>query len=74
VARMTQLSAFTPAEQTRLAIYKAAVAAGFYTDTLLERTPACPFTAEELARLMVYKAAIVAGFYTDLIGQVERGK
>ncbi len=71
--QLTQLpSSFTPAELARLATYRAAVAAGFYTDTLSEPYPAYRFSAEELARLMVYKAAIAAGFYTDQLDQDDR--
>jgi hypothetical protein len=72
VAHLTDLSNFTPAEQLRLALYKAMVAADVYSDTSLEPSLVYRFTPEELARLMVYKAAIAAGFYTDQIGEVDR--
>ncbi len=72
MAQMTQLSSFTQAEQSRLAVYKAAVGAGFYSDTLPDPLPAYAFTPEERARLVVYKAAIAAGFYTDQIGENDR--
>jgi hypothetical protein len=36
VAQLTLLPYFTPAEQLRLVVYKAAVAAGLYSDTSLE--------------------------------------
>ena len=67
MAQLTQLRSFTPPEQSRLAIYKAAVAAGFYTDSLQQPSLAYAFTFEQLARLVVYKAAIAVGFYTDQI-------
>jgi hypothetical protein len=72
VAHLNDLSTFTPAEQLRLAIYKAMVSVGVYSDTALEPSLAYRFTPHELARLMVYKAAIAAGFYTDQIGEVDR--
>jgi hypothetical protein len=68
MAHLTPTSSFTHAEWSRLAIYKIAVAAGLYTDTVPE-SPAYRFTAHELARLMVYKQAIVAGFYTDQLSE-----
>jgi hypothetical protein len=72
VAHMTQLPSFTRAEQSRLASYKAAVGAGFYSDTLPDPSLAYPFKREERARLVVYKAPIAAGFYTDQIGEEDR--
>jgi hypothetical protein len=72
VAQVTLLPYFTPAEQSRLMVYKVAVAAGLYSDTSLEPPLAHRFTAEELARLMVYKAAIAAGLYTDDIREDDR--
>jgi len=63
VAHMTELPTFTPAEQARLVVYKVAVTAGFYTETI--EGQAYRFTAKELARLGVYKAAIAVGFFTD---------
>ena len=72
MAQSTQLPCFTLAEQSRLAVYRAAVAAGFYTDRLVGRSEAYPFTNEEHARMMVYKAAITAGFYTDQIGEDDQ--
>ena len=65
MAITTELPVFTPAEQSRLAAYKVAVAAGLYTDAVSEQSARYRFTADELARLVVYKAAIAAGFYTD---------
>ena len=38
VAHMTELPPFTPAEQARLAVYKVAVAAGLYTETIQAQT------------------------------------
>ena len=72
MAHMTQLQPFNRAEQSRVAIYKAAVGAGFYTDTLPDPSPAYAFTREEPARLVVYKAPVAAGFYTDQIGEEDR--
>jgi hypothetical protein len=37
---LMQLASFTELELGRLAIYKAAVAAGFYTDNSVDPTPA----------------------------------
>ena len=65
MAHTTEVPTFTPTEQARLAVYKVAVAAGLYTETIQDQT--YRFTAKELARLVVYKAAIAAGFYTDQI-------
>jgi hypothetical protein len=72
VAQQTALTCFTSAEQSRLVIYKAAVAAGLYSDSSHEPCLAYRFTDDALARLMVYKAAIAAGFYTDQIGVEDR--
>jgi hypothetical protein len=67
VAHPTELPTFTAVEQDRLAVYKVAVAAGFYTETGSDHSDSYRFTADELTRLVVYKAAIAAGFYTDQI-------
>jgi hypothetical protein len=65
MAHLSQLHAFTQAEQSQLSTYRTAVAAGFYTDTPDER--AHRFTSEGLGRLVGYKAAVAVGFYTDQI-------
>jgi hypothetical protein len=65
VAHPTELPTFTAVEQGRLAVYKVAMAVGFYTDTASEQSERYRFTTDELARLVVYKAAIAMGFYTD---------
>jgi hypothetical protein len=65
---MTQLDPpqrLTETDLARLVVYKAAVAAGFYTDAVVEPAARCVFSGQELARLMVYKAAVANGFYTD---------
>jgi hypothetical protein len=67
-------STFTKQELARLAAYRSAVAAGFYTDwdgsadsldtevlAYFER----PFTAEERERLERCRAALAAGAYRD---------
>ena len=56
---------FTPAERARLAAYRAAVAAGFFTDWRCEPRGSHPFTAPEVTRLAAYKAAVRAGVYSD---------
>ena len=66
----THQSLFTTAERRRLGIYKAAVAAGFFTDSAPVRPDAFHFTADELQRLEIYRAAVAAGFYTDRLGNV----
>jgi hypothetical protein len=74
-------STFTAEELRRLAAYRAAVAADFYTDWdgsasstdsamlawLLQPrvTVGYPFTPAELARLEHYRAAVAAGYYTE---------
>jgi hypothetical protein len=71
VAHLLPQSSFTQAEQSRLAIYKAAVAAGLYTDAVLE-SPTYRFTPPELMRLMSYKQAIAAGVFTDHLAEENR--
>ena len=58
-------SAFGPLELARLSVYRAAVQAGFFTDSSCETSDKPTFSETELARLAVYRAAIRAGFYTD---------
>ena len=61
---------FARHEIARLLVYKAAIAAGLYSDASMDSSNgACPFTAAELARLAIYRAAIRAGFYTDSFTQ-----
>jgi hypothetical protein len=55
---------FTEEQLTRLAVYKAAIDAGFYSDNPLQETGAS-FTPQQIARLAVYRAAVRAGFYND---------
>ena len=57
---------FTDGELARLAAYRAAVKAGFYTDTPSEPPT---FTPRELGRVATYRAAIKAGFYTDFLDE-----
>ena len=68
MAQPSYFPLFTPAEQFRLAIYQAAVAAGLYADAADGSEPPYRFTTQELERLMVYKAAIAAGMYSDQLG------
>ena len=57
---------FTTEERARLAIYKIAVEAGFYSDARAEPSSFDSiFSLPELERLAIYRAAIKAGFYTD---------
>jgi hypothetical protein len=65
MTQLDQLQPLTETELARLAVYKAAVAAGFYTDAVVERPAVAGFSSQEVARLMVYKAAVANGFYTD---------
>jgi len=71
-------STFTTPELERLAAYRAAVAAGFYTDwdgstvttdidvlAGLAANGAYPFTAEERQRLERCRAAVADGVYSD---------
>jgi hypothetical protein len=70
MAHLSQLHAFTQAEQSRLSTYRAAVAAGFYPETVSEQSRGYRLTPVELARPVVYKVAVTAGFYSD---QTEDG-
>ena len=81
-------STFTTPELERLAAYRAAVAAGFYTDwdgsaavtdtELLAwlRGPgdaqAYPFTAQERLRLERTREAVASGLYSDNLPPVDR--
>ena len=66
---------FSPAELARLARYRAAVQAGFYTDAVPSVATAppteppnllpTPFTRAELARLVAYRHAVAAGLYPE---------
>jgi hypothetical protein len=61
---------FNRREMTRLAAFKAAVAAGFYTDDVPEeQTPTAStrfaFTSAELARLTAYRDAVRSGLFHD---------
>ena len=67
--------AFTRHARARLAIFRAAVAAGLYGDGAVQSNDGpCPFSARELIRLAVYRAAIQAGFYTDFFAQGGAGQ
>jgi hypothetical protein len=81
-------STFTTQELQRLAAYRAAVAAGFYTDwdgsagsTDTEvlawlgaaESAAYPFTAEERQRLERCRAAVASGAYSDERPAVDSG-
>ena len=72
MAHRKPLSTFTPSARSRLALYKAAVASGLYTDSPTDSTLTYRFTVAELARLVVYKAAIAAGIYSDQIADEPR--
>jgi hypothetical protein len=74
----TNAYVFPQAELARLASYRAAVQAGFYTDaasaaTTVDDWPAAAelataaslFTRAELTRLVAYRCAIGAGLYSD---------
>jgi hypothetical protein len=73
---------FTPAELTRLAHYRAAVQAGFYSDAVGRLHGSCgqqslrastgAFTFAELARLVAYSGAVAAGLYSDFPAQGGR--
>ena len=64
---------FARHEIARLLVYKAAIAAGLYSDAHVDSSNgACPFAAPELARLASYRAAIQTGFYTDFFEQGGR--
>ena len=66
---------FTSAELARLARYRAAVQAGFYTDAIssiatapaneLSNLSLVPFTPSELSRLVAYRRAVAAGLYSE---------
>jgi len=60
---------FCPAELARLAAYKAAIAAGFFSETCAE-TPTINVVAPGLSnadfkRLVAYKHAVQAGLYSE---------
>jgi hypothetical protein len=61
----SQSTSLTPAEHARLSVFKAAVAAGLYTDALSAESEPYHFSAAELDRLMIYRLAVAAGFFTD---------
>ena len=76
-------SSFTPQELARLAVYRAAVVAGFYSDwdgtatatdtrllpkLLRER----PFTTEERQRLIKLRKQVTAGELADDVAQAPR--
>jgi hypothetical protein len=66
---------FNSTELARLAWYRAAVQAGFYTDAVSSGSipPAsqplglatAPFTRSELSRLVAYRRALAAGLYSE---------
>jgi hypothetical protein len=59
---------FARHEIARLLVYKAAIAAGLFSDAKVDSSNGvCPFTAPELARLAIYRDAVQAGFYTDFL-------
>jgi hypothetical protein len=60
-------ASLTPAEHARLSVFKAAVAAGLYTDALSAESETYHFSATELERLVVYRLAVAAGFFTDTL-------
>jgi hypothetical protein len=67
----SQSTSLTPAEHARLSVFKAAVAAGLYTDALSAESEAYHFSAAELDRLMIYRLAVAAGFFTDELDAVS---
>ena len=61
---------FSPAELARLAAYKAAIAASFFSETCAE-TPTFELVASGLCnadfkRLVAYKHVVQAGLYSEL--------
>jgi hypothetical protein len=73
---LTPAYPFTSAELARLARYRAAVQAGFYTDAAssvptapadeLSALPLALFTRSELSRLVAYRRAVAAGLCSEL--------
>jgi hypothetical protein len=61
----SQPASFSQAEYARLSVFKAAVAAGLYTDAVSPEAARYRFSAVELERLLIYRMAVAAGFYTD---------
>jgi hypothetical protein len=61
----SQSTRLTPAEHARLSVFKAAAAAGLYTDALSAEFATYHFSVAELDRLMIYRLAVVAGLFTD---------
>jgi hypothetical protein len=67
---------FAPEQLARLAWYRAAVQAGFYTDAAssvptapadeLSALPLALFTRSELSRLVAYRRAVAAGLCSEL--------
>jgi hypothetical protein len=72
VTNSSQPAHFTPAECARLSVFKAAVAAGLYSDALSEESVGYHFSATELERLVIYRLAVNAGFYTDQLDAPSR--
>jgi hypothetical protein len=70
----SQSTSLTPAEHTRLSVFKAAVAAGLYTDALSAESETYHFSAAELDRLMIYRLAVAAGFFTDTLAAGGRAR
>ena len=66
---------FPQAELARLTVYKAAVAAGFFTDAYPETPavspmptmPATGLSRQDVARLVALKAAMRAGYHSEFI-------
>lgn len=60
--------AFSQAEVKRLTVYKAAVGAGFFSDTCAERTlnvPATGLSNDDVKQLVAFRNAIRAGLYSE---------
>ena len=60
--------AFSQAEVRRLAVYKAAVDAGFFSDMCAERTlnaPAGGLSNDDVKRLVEYRNEVQAGLYSE---------
>lgn len=60
--------AFSQVEVKRLTVYRAAFAAGFFSDTCVERTlnvPATGLSNDDVRRVVAFRNAIRAGLYSE---------
>jgi hypothetical protein len=65
MTNLSQPASFTAAEQSRLSAFKAAVAAGSYSESICEEKITYLFTRHDLERVVSYHSAVHAGFFTD---------